>query len=210
MRFCIPALGLDLSLFIDESFLFESKWLSWQIDQYIEIRLRKKFSIYQKLYGMYLKIIDKINQCITIRQRTTRYRFVHSSALFLCTFLSIIHFCRFFMLHFFNVVLFSCCTFFVLHPFLFHLAQVALFPCCTFFMLKTFFRVAFFSGCTFSLLHFFHLALFHLALFSSCTFLRVAPFFMLHFFCVTLISCCTFFVLHYFRVVAIHKVGTLT
>ena len=76
------------------------------------------------------------HQCITVRQRTARYRFVHPNTLFLCTFLSIIHSCHFFAsCVFFNDVLFSCWIFFVLHSFLLDFGQVALFQCCTFFML---------------------------------------------------------------------------
>ena len=89
--------------------------------------------------GVYKCVGERVqfgHQCITVRQRTARYRFVHPNALFLCTFLSIIHSCHFFACCiFFNDVLFSCWIFFVLHSFLLHFGQVALFQCCTFFML---------------------------------------------------------------------------
>ena len=75
-------------------------------------------------------------------------------------------------------LLFSCCTFSMLHSFL-----VALSSCYTFFLLHSF-HVALFSCCTFFMLHFFHVALF-----SRCTIL------MLHFF-----PCCTLFMLHSFHV----------
>ena len=90
--------------------------------------------------GVYKCVGERVHfghQCITVRQRTARYRFVHPNAQFLCTFLSIIHSYHFFArCIFFNDVLFSCWIFFfVLHSFLLHFGQVALFQCCTFFML---------------------------------------------------------------------------
>ena len=72
--------------------------------------------------------------------------------------------CTFSMLHSFHVALSSCYTFFLLHSF-----HVALFSCCTFFMLH-FLHIALFSRCTILMLHFFHVAVFHVALFSCCTF----------------------------------------
>lgn len=60
-----------------------------------------------------------LDQCITVRQWTARYPFVHYSALFLYTFfrISLWQFifcwcCTFFMLAFFHTTSFPCCTFF--------------------------------------------------------------------------------------------------
>ena len=115
-----------------------------------------------------------LNQCITVHHRTTRYPFVHSSALFLCTFfacvsLFMVHLFSFcFMLQLLHVSLFLCValisysTFTGFHFFILHSFQVALFWCRTLFMLHCF------VCCT----------LFMLSLFSFC--------FMLHFFCVAL------------------------
>ena len=139
------------------------------------------------------------NQYITIRQRTARYLFVHSSALFLYTFFA-----------YFTLAFFLCCIF----------SRVA--SCCTRFK-SHFFCVA--LSCTFSVLHFFHIALFSLftffvlytlcvALFSWCTLFMLHLFscctvfmlyllctlFMLHFFRVVHYSCCTFSMLHSFHV----------
>ena len=108
-------------------------------------------------------------QCITVRQRTAPYPFVHSSPLILCTFFALFDYCTLFMLH-----LFSCC--FMLHSF-----HVALFSYCTLFKFL-FLGVVHFSCFTFSMLHFFHVELF-----SCCTFFMlhrvpIAPFCVLHFF----------------------------
>ena len=72
-------------------------------------------------------------------------------------------FCNLFMLEFFHIALFPCCTFSISNSF-----HVALFPCCTLFMSHSF-HVALFPCWDFSILYFFHIALF-----SCCTF------FMLH------------------------------
>ena len=156
-----------------------------------------------------------------VHQQMARYPFVHSSALFLCTFfpyftLALFSCCTFsrvalcctrFMCHFFCDALISCWALSVLHFFILHSFQVALFcvipcSCCTFLC------VAPFSCCTFSrvapccihimlhffVLHSFRVALFRVALFPHCTF------FMLYSFWVSRFSCCTHFVLHFFRV----------
>ena len=86
-------------------------------------------------------------QCITVRQRTAPYPFVHSSPLILCTFFALFHYCTLFMLH-----LFSCC--FMLHSF-----HVALFSYCTLFKFL-FLGVVHFSCFTFSMLHLFLLHFF--------------------------------------------------
>ena len=132
------------------------------------------------------------DQCITIRQRTTRYPFVHRNALFLCTFFA-----------YFTLALFSCCSF----------SRVA--SCCTRFM-SHFFCVALISYMTLSVFDFIHdFILFHMAVFGSLfkfAFfvlypVHVAPFcllhcthLVLHFFHIALFSSFTFFVLHTFRV----------
>ena len=92
------------------------------------------------------------------------FSFVHTSALFLCTFFPYFTLVTFFMLH-----LFSRCAFFMLHFFRVEILRVALFTCCTLFMLQ----------------------FFPLVLFSSCTLLILqhAPFCVLHFFHAALISC---------------------
>ena len=119
------------------------------------------------------------DQCITIRQRTTRYPFVHPNALFLCTFFA-----------YFTLALFSC--FLVL-------LHVALASCRTFSVLHSF-RIWLYPYLTLSMtLYFFiwqSLAVFSSSLFSCCTL------FMLHLFvyCTALTSCCTFFILHSFQV----------
>ena len=84
-------------------------------------------------------------QCITVHQRTVRYPLVRYSALFLYTF-SVSH-CgnlHFFKKHFFHVAFFSFCLFF----------RVILFSCCTFFILQSC-HVPFFSCCIISMFHFF-------------------------------------------------------
>ena len=90
------------------------------------------------------------HQCITIRQRTARYRFVHPNTLFLCTFLSIIHSCHFFAcciffltMCFFHVQFFSCYTRFCWTLVKLHYFNAALFSCCNFlfctlYMLRSF------------------------------------------------------------------------
>ena len=117
-------------------------------------------------YSLFRSIIEKgktefmkklhlvlLDQCTAVCQQTVWYPFVHYSALLLCIF-SVFN-CGslyLFILHFFHVVLscvviFSCCTFFMLHffhgalfsrytSFMLHSFHVALFPCCTFFMLE--------------------------------------------------------------------------
>ena len=129
-------------------------------------------------------------------QRTTRYSFLHYSAIFLCIF-SIFHSGKW---YFFHVALFSCygCILFMLH-----FAHVEVFPCCNFFVLQSFhlalFYVAIFSFSTFFILHYFHVALFKLrflrfAFFSCCTLS------MLHFSPDEFCSCCTISMLYLFRV----------
>ena len=124
---------------------------------------------YYRLDRSHLGNSQRENQCITVRQRTTRYSSVHFSALFMCTFFSsIFHSCR----HF-HVALFSCYTIFLLH-----FGQVAFFPCYTFSVLKFFvlhsFRVAIFLCCTFSISY-----TFHFSPFSVLHFFDVAPCFVL-------------------------------
>ena len=116
------------------------------------------------------------NQCITVRQRTTRYPIGLYSAIFLCTF-SVLH-CGnlyFLMLHVFHVAIFSCCTFFIRHHF--HVAPfcVVMFPCCTFFCVPRFLLIALF-----------HVALLHVVMCSFCILL------LLHSSDVAIFSCCTF------------------
>ena len=151
-------------------------------------------------------------------------RFVHSSALFLCTFFPYFTLVTFFLLHFFSrcdslcytlfvlqfgqVALFTCCIFFMLHSLSYrnfpvlHSLHVAHFLCCTNFMLH-FFRVALFSCCTFfrdtifSSYTFFVLHFSRGALFSRCIFFVFFFSVLLH---VAFCSCCTLFVLHSFRV----------
>ena len=69
-----------------------------------------------KNVNSHLRIIQ--HQCIKVRQPTA-LPFLHSSALFLYTFFGIFHFCQFFHVAPFVVLLHvavtSCCTFFVLH-----------------------------------------------------------------------------------------------
>ena len=72
-----------------------------------------------------LQCIPKKYQSTTVRQRNTRYRFVHSSLLFLRT-----------LFPYFTLVHFSCCIFsrcalFMLHSFIFQVSCVALFTCST-------------------------------------------------------------------------------
>ena len=104
---------------------------------------------------------------------------VHSSALFLCTFLhilllSLLHAAPFVAL--FHVAITSCCTFLC----------VGLFSCCTCFVLHSFIF-------TFSVLHFFHIALF-----PSCTFFVSWAFYVAVFRVALFFSCCTLFMLHLF------------
>ena len=82
----------------------------------------------------------------------------------------------FFMLHFFHVALFSCCTFFILYHF--HAA----FFCVVIFSRCTFFRVALLLG-----IALFHVALLHVARFSFYILL------LLHSSHVAFFSCCTLF-----------------
>ena len=123
-------------------------------------------------------ICNQWYQCITVRQRTARYRFVHYSALFWCTF-SLFHWRNlyFFMLHFFHVALFPGCTFVRLHHFHVVLFRVVIFSYCTFFVLNSFYVLLYF------MLHFYILQCFRFALFSCCTLC------MLQFFPVALCSC---------------------
>ena len=149
------------------------------------------------------------NQCITVHQRTICYLFVHSSALFLCTFFA--HFtlapcctffrvascCTRFMSHVFCVALILCWTLSVFYDFILHSLQVAIFSCCTLFMLHLFacctlLMLNLFCCC--SMLHSLHVALFCVALISCCT---VS---LLHFFHIALFSSFTFLVLCTFRV----------
>ena len=145
------------------------------------------------------------NQCITVHQRTIRYLFVHSSALFWCTFFRTFHSCI--MLH-----LFSCC-------FMLHSLHVARFLCCTHFVLDFIrvlrFHIALFTSCNFFMLYPVHVApfcvlhsthvtpflvLFHVTLTSCCTFLCCTHF-VLHFFLVAFFSYCTLFKFHFSCVV---------
>ena len=144
----------------------------------------------------------KCHQCITVRQRTARYPFVHSSVLFLSMF-CIFHSSTLFMLQ-----LFSWC-------FMLHSLHVALFLCCTHYVLDfirvALFHIALFSSWTFFVLYPVHVApfcalhtshvspflvLLHVALITCCTF-SVLPFFMLHSLQVSFFFCCTLFVLHF-------------
>ena len=121
------------------------------------------------------------DQCIMVRQRTTRYPFVHPSALFLCTFFAC-----------FTLAVFSCCNF----------SRVA--SCCSRFMSHIFA-----SCCTYFVFEFIRVALFHMAVFSSSLF-SCCTLFMLHLFvcCTALALSCTFFILHSFQV-SLFLCGTL-
>ena len=127
------------------------------------------------------------DQCLMVRQRTTRYPFVHPSALFLCTFFAC-----------FTLAVFSCCNF----------SRVA--SCCSRFMSHIFA-----SCCTHFIFEFIRVALFHMAVFDSLFkfaffvihSVHVAPFcvlhctrFILHVFHIALFSSFTFFMWHTFRV----------
>ena len=115
-------------------------------------------------------ILGWFHQCITDgHQRTTRYPFVHYSAL-------LVHFFRISLWQFIflHVALFSCCTFFTLHFFHLALFCVVIFSCCTFLRVALFlcialfhvalllvqcFRFAFFFCCTLRMLQSFPVAL---------------------------------------------------
>ena len=119
---------------------------------------------------------NQLYQCILARQRTTRYPFVHYSALFLYT-LSVFHCSNlyFFILHSFHVALFNsapfpCSTFLCSNPFMLHF-----FSCCTFFMAL------------------FHVAVLHVAMFLFCILL------LLYSSHVAISSCCTLFMLRYYQ-----------
>ena len=119
------------------------------------------------------KPAEEHHQCITVRQLTARYPFVHSSALFLCISFA-----------YFTLTLFSCWIY----------SRVS--SCCTPFK-SLFLCVALISSCTFSVLHFFILCYFQVSRFfrvvhiSCCTF-PSCNFFILHYFWVSRFSCCTF------------------
>ena len=191
-----------------------------------------KLRIYY-LYGCWCldshSIITKY-QCITVRHGTACYRFVHSSALFLCIFFPYFSLVTFFMSHFFHVVLFLCCTFFVLHSFcvalwssgiismwhffmlhyfILQFSRDALFSCYSNFKLH-FSRGTLFSRCTFFMFYLFSCCFMvhsvHVALFCCCTLLGCTFSYFFHtapFFVllhVELFSCCSFFALHSFCV----------
>ena len=140
------------------------------------------------------------DQCIRFRQRTARYPFVQSGALFLCTFFTYFTLALFSCCNFSRVA--SCCSRFMTHFFVLHSFHVGLYPCCTFLYSTLFkfhfFRVALFSYCTLFKFHFFCVAnflhFFHFTKFLSSTF------FMLYSFLVALFPCCIFFMLHCFHV----------
>ena len=96
---------------------------------------------------------------------------MHYSALFLCTF-SVFH-CDnlyFFILHFFHIAPFPCCTFLCSNLFMLHFFCVALFLC----------------------IALFHIAILHVEMFSFSILLLLRP---LH---VAIFSCCTLFMLYFF------------
>ena len=125
------------------------------------------------LLGYFEVPCSSIYQCITVRQRTARYPFVHSSALYLWTFFSpYFTLVTIFMLHFFRVTLFFCCILVSCIVSMLHFFQCYNFSCCTLFVLQLF-RVALFSSCTCFM---FHLCMLHVVCFSCCFH------FVLHFF----------------------------
>ena len=95
-----------------------------------------------------------LDQCITVRQWTARYPFVHYSALFLYTFF-VFH-CD--NLYFVDAALSSCWPFFILHHF-----HAALFLGSNLFMLRSFYVFHNF------MLHFYSLQCFRFAFFSCFT-----------------------------------------
>ena len=120
-------------------------------------------------------------QCITVRQRTARYHFVHSGTLSLCTFFPHISLLSLFSCYSFFVVLWSSCIISMLHLF-----ECCNFPFCNRYMIHSFHVAPFcmlhlFSCSNFFLLHSFRIALFPCCnIFSCCSFLHVALFFTLH------------------------------
>ena len=126
------------------------------------------------------QLVGKMHKCITVRQRTARYPFLHPSALFLWTFFA-----------YFTLALFPCCTFC-------HVASgVALFHKAVFssYIFVVLYHV---DVAPFCVLYSFHVApflmLLHVTLTSCCTF------FVLYSFHVALFPCCTFFISHSFQV----------
>ena len=161
-------------------------------------------------HGSFLHTVYYQYQCITVRQRTARYPFVHYSALFLCT-LSVFH-CGIVL---FCVVIFPCCTFFrvafILCVTLFHVAllHVALFSFCVFLLLHSS-HVAIFFCCTLFMLHYFQRCIQdsqkHLRCRAYCC--KASHFRCLqglgYFFHVVLFSGCTLFMLHFFMLHSFH------
>ena len=126
------------------------------------------------------------DQCITVRQGTARYLFVHSGVLFLCIFFPYFTPVTFFMSYFFTLYFFHVALF-----------RVALFLCCTLVKLH-YFHVALVSCCILSycnipVMHFFHAALIPCCTLSRGTLFSRCAFFVFYFF-----SCC--FMLHFFTV----------
>ena len=198
----------------------------WKSFQYVSWR----FKLSNWIIWQYLD-----NQCITVRQRTTRYHLCtlvsYSCALFLhisllplfscCTFWRSASCYTFFVLHLFRVALlpnctFSYCTLFKLHFFVlysFTLFTVQLFVCCTLFILQL-------SSCyTIFMLHFISFGLslltpflfysFHGALFRRCFSSHCALFiinsFMLHSFHVAAFNSSTLLVLYSFHNALSHR-----
>ena len=118
-----------------------------------------------------------------VHQQTANYPFIHYIVLFLGVFS--IFYCGnlyFFVLHFFQFTLFSCCILFTLHHF-----HVVPFLCYTLFMLHNF-NFGFCLCCT----------LFMYCTISCCTLTRCKGF-VLHTSPVAFLVWCTLFVLHYFQ-----------
>ena len=90
---------------------------------------------------------------------------VHVAPFLCCLMLHSLHVAPFFVLHSFGVVLFLCCTFFILNSFQVSLFCVVQFSCCTCFVLYRF-HVEFFVCCTPSCWTFSRVAL-------CCTMLKV-------------------------------------
>lgn len=104
-------------------------------------------------------------QYITVCQRAVHYLLINA--------LYIFHSAK---SHFIHILLFSCCTLFILH-----FCHVAILLC----------------WCTFSRLQFLHAALFHTALFPCCLFFELSFFHSALFLCCSLL-CCTLFLLSFF------------
>ena len=150
----------------------------WTVFELKSIKSFKKNTLLLKKLVFYYFWTNICYQCITVRQRTTCYPFVHSSLLFLHTFFSIFRSC-----HFFHAGYFSLCACLMLH----------FISCCTLFLWHLhFFHIAFFSYCIFLI------AIFRVALFTCCTVNDVLiPF--CTFSCVALFPCYPFFVLYFSR-----------